>query len=148
MRILLAVDASLCSDCAVEDVCHHAWPPDTEIEVVSVAHTRVPRILEPTWFLMAFHEEALEQARHEAAACLEHARARLAATVPEAHLTATLLEGTPSKEIVGDARRWHADLIVVGSHGRSLPGRLLHGSVSTAVARQAPCQVDVVSAAH
>lgn len=148
MKVLLAVDSSTCSECAVEDVCHHRWPPETEIEVVSVAHTRVPRILEPTWFMIALHEEAREEARSAAAACIERAQARLASILPASHVTTTLLEGAPARQIVDEARRWHADLIVVGSHRRTLPGRIVHGSVSKAVARRAPCPVDVVLAPH
>lgn len=37
-----------------------------------------------------------------------------------------------------------ADLVVVGSHGRSGIGRLLFGSVSTQVAHHAPCPVVIV----
>ena len=63
MKVLLAVDRSTPSDRAVEDVRHHAWPPGTEIEVVSVAHTRWPLIPEPMWFFVALHESALDEAR-------------------------------------------------------------------------------------
>jgi nucleotide-binding universal stress UspA family protein len=53
-------------------------------------------------------------------------------------------EGDPKSTIVEDAARWHADLIVLGSHGRKGVDRFLMGSVSDAVARHAPCSVEVV----
>ena len=48
---------------------------------------------------------------------------------------------TPAPAVMQEAEGWHADLIVVGSHGRSAIGRLLLGSVSKQVATEAPCSV-------
>jgi nucleotide-binding universal stress UspA family protein len=53
-------------------------------------------------------------------------------------------EGEPGESIVDAATAEHADLIVVGSHGRSGVGRFLIGSVSDHVVRHAPCPVLVV----
>ena len=52
--------------------------------------------------------------------------------------------GRPADAIVDVARDWSADLIVVGSHGRSGVGRVLLGSVAESVVRRAPCPVLVV----
>ena len=46
--------------------------------------------------------------------------------------------------VVDVARKWRADLIVVGSHGRTGLGRILLGSVSDYVAHHAPCSVQIV----
>jgi len=53
-------------------------------------------------------------------------------------------EGDPGESIVEAAVAERADLIVVGSHGRSGVGRFLIGSVSDHVVRHAPCPVLVV----
>jgi universal stress protein A len=45
---------------------------------------------------------------------------------------------------VDEARREKADLIVVGSHGRSGMAKLLLGSVAAHVVSHAPCSVLVV----
>lgn len=55
-------------------------------------------------------------------------------------------EGDPGESIIEAARAEHADLIVVGSHGRSAVGRFLIGSVSDHVVRNASCPVLVVRA--
>lgn len=52
--------------------------------------------------------------------------------------------GQPVREILDLADEIGADLIIVGSHGRGPVGRLLLGSVSTAVLHAALCPVLVV----
>jgi len=41
------------------------------------------------------------------------------------------------------AQQWGADLVVVGSHGRSPLGRLIFGSVSQKVLAYSPCSVRI-----
>jgi nucleotide-binding universal stress UspA family protein len=59
------------------------------------------------------------------------------------HVWKFLREGTPWKEVVESAREWSADLIAVGTHGRSGLSRLLLGSTAEEVARHGPCPVVV-----
>lgn len=54
--------------------------------------------------------------------------------------------GDPAAEIVRYAREHDVGLIVLGSHGRTGPSRLLLGSVAERVARLAPCPVVIVPA--
>ena len=60
--------------------------------------------------------------------------------------TYLLWEGEPGEAIVAAADAENADLIVVGSHGRSGVSRFLIGSVSDYVVRHAHCPVMVVRA--
>jgi nucleotide-binding universal stress UspA family protein len=52
-----------------------------------------------------------------------------------------LLVGEPATAIVEDAEKEGADLIVMGTHGRTGLSRLLMGSVAEAVVRRAKCPV-------
>jgi nucleotide-binding universal stress UspA family protein len=52
--------------------------------------------------------------------------------------------GDPGDMIVEAAVAEHADMVLVGSHGRGAVGRLFLGSVSEHVVRNAPCPVLVV----
>ena len=52
-----------------------------------------------------------------------------------------LRRGAPVREIAAEAAEWHADLIVLGTHGYAGVDRLLIGSVALGVAREAGCNV-------
>jgi nucleotide-binding universal stress UspA family protein len=56
------------------------------------------------------------------------------------------MEGEPSATIVQVARETSADLIVMGTHGRTGLARVLMGSVAEDVLRTAPCPVMTVKA--
>lgn len=58
--------------------------------------------------------------------------------------TLSVADGIPFVEIVRAAREAEADLIVMGSHGRTGLEHLLIGSVAERVVRKAPCSVLVV----
>ena len=55
-----------------------------------------------------------------------------------------LSEGNAANEILGVARETMCDIIVMGTHGRTGLDRLVLGSVSDVVLRQAPCPVVTV----
>ena len=55
-----------------------------------------------------------------------------------------LVDGEEATEILAFAEKAHADLIVMGTHGRSGFGRLIVGSVAEEVLRRAPCPVMTV----
>jgi nucleotide-binding universal stress UspA family protein len=57
------------------------------------------------------------------------------------HTIAELREGHPAAETVRAAEDLHADLIVMGTHGRTGFQRWVLGSVAEAVLRRAPCPV-------
>ena len=59
-------------------------------------------------------------------------------------LTTAVLAGSPAQEIVRYAADQQADLIVLGSHGRAMVGRLLLGSVADRVLHHAGRAVLVV----
>jgi len=78
-----------------------------------------------------------EQARDEQQRLLE----QVVPPDPQIRYEHRILDGAPSDAIVDLAEREKADLIVMGTHGRSGLKRLLMGSVAEAVVRRAPCPV-------
>jgi len=145
MKILLAIDGSSFSDCAVEEVAQRTWPSATEVKVLTVLERPILPAAEP-WTLPDNYFEELERASEEhAKTAIERAVSRLKAR-PESNLrvTSVIIEGHPRHAIVDEADRWGADLIVVGSHGYRGLTRLWVGSISKAVASQARCSVEIV----
>jgi nucleotide-binding universal stress UspA family protein len=55
--------------------------------------------------------------------------------------TGVLLEGIPHEQIVRAARRRRADVLVMGTHGRTGLARFFLGSVTARVVATAPCPV-------
>ena len=106
---------------------------DTRITVVAAAQAPAPPGQDlPVW------AEGLEERQRE----LEDARRRLAETGRDAEVVAVL--GAPADVLVEEAKKRGADLIVVGRRGLSGAERLVMGSVSSKVARTAPCSVLIV----
>jgi nucleotide-binding universal stress UspA family protein len=60
---------------------------------------------------------------------------------PEIRVESRIVEGEPASAILDAARDLSADIIVLGSHGRTGLSRLLMGSVAEHVVRHATCPV-------
>lgn len=59
-------------------------------------------------------------------------------------VSTSVATGDAKAVILDEATQWRADLIVVGSHGRTRLERFLLGSVSEAIARHTSCSVEIV----
>ncbi len=93
---------------------------------------------------------AIVQVQTQASKVLEEARELtgeasllVKADFPQWNVRAEALVGTPSLALIQKADKWDADLVVVGSHGRSALGRFFLGSVSKKVATESHCSVRV-----
>jgi nucleotide-binding universal stress UspA family protein len=147
MRILLAVDMSECSDAAVRALSAQFAAGDHEVKVLyDVAweeHLPASYLFAQgsagAAAVVAFREELLRDANAYVDRVASALRAQGFSVTTE-----VVAEGDPRTVILDSAANWPADLIVVGSHGRSGLDRFLLGSVSERVVRHAPCSVEVV----
>jgi nucleotide-binding universal stress UspA family protein len=146
VNVLLAVDGSACSDAAAAAVAAQFHRATTAVRVLHVDEW--PKDLPPS---LAFAEgptaarEVLashERRRGEAEALVSRVRARLEAAGLRA--TAEVRAGDARQVILDCAAEWPADLVVLGSHGKTALDRVLLGSVSDSVARHARCSVQIV----
>lgn len=71
----------------------------------------------------------------------EEGLARVAVAAPASIAGRTVLHGPTAEEVVRYATEVNADLIVMGTHGRTGLAHVLLGSVAERVVRKAPCAV-------
>jgi nucleotide-binding universal stress UspA family protein len=142
MKILLAVDNSKFSEAATEAVLKLVKPQDTRVRVLSVKEQ--PAHL--TAGGMAGYDPELDNELKEEVTEGEELVSKTAELLRSKgfEVTSSAEWGDPKYKIIDIAEEWGADLIVLGSHGRSGLRRFLMGSVSEAVARHAHCSVTIV----
>lgn len=142
-RIVLAHDGSTYARAA--EALLSRWPifGSAAIEVVSVAQQRGPWHLPPSATLYTpttpDYFEAYREVLREHTAIAEEAAARLGREGLRA--SAVVVEGDPAKALLGAAESHQADLILLGTHGRTGLQRLLLGSVARNVMVHAPVSV-------
>lgn len=145
MKILLAVDGSVCSDAAVEALAKRPWPPQSEVKVITAAEMPVPVGMEPWAVSPDYFEELDKSVRKAAQTVLDSALVKLRTTEDKTlKVSSEIIPGPPRQVIVDEAEKWGADLIVMGSRGLGAWNRLLLGSVSSAVVHHAKCSVEIV----
>jgi nucleotide-binding universal stress UspA family protein len=142
MKIVLGVDDSAHSQAALEYVRKTPWPTDTQVIVVSSVPLPVGLLsgLTPVtgmevgvWLkeLTTLHTQLVAASEKS----LQSAGLATRGEVPQ---------GDPRECLVEVAKKERADLVILGSHGRSGLGRLLLGSVASHVVAHSPCSVLVI----
>jgi nucleotide-binding universal stress UspA family protein len=151
VRILLAVDGSEPSKAAVEAVKGRTWPPGSIVRVLSVAQPVYP--LPPASGSMLYgagpYPPYTDASSEMVGRSLENEAWDLAKRTANSlrdigcETEAVADRGDPRDVILDQSADWHADLIVLGSHGRTGFRRWVLGSVAESVVRHAPCSVEV-----
>jgi len=140
VKILIGVDESPFSKAALDYVKRISWPSGTRIRVVSASppvftgsvEANAPAVIAQ---LIQDQNRMHTQFAESAAQALQG---------PGRSVEAAMIPGDPRSTLVDEARAIGADLLVVGSHGRSGLSRLVLGSVANYVASHAPCSVLIV----
>ena len=155
MKILIAYDGSACAEAALDDLQRAGLPDDAEAVVMSVTEVWLPApppsSFEVVEMARAVHVPAdmtrvyshNSPAVHAAQALADRAATRLRTNFPGWQVTTEAAAGSPRRELIHQADQWKPDLIVVGSHGHSMLGRLVLGSVSQGVLTDAHCSVRI-----
>jgi nucleotide-binding universal stress UspA family protein len=123
-NILIPIDNSVFSDAAVQWLSNFRWSPETKFIVAAVVE----------------QDTDLEQVEESL-----NKRARdLSRFLNTNNVVFEMESGETCSTIMELGQKHSADLIVMGSHGHSGLKKLILGSVSQAVLRDAPCAVAVV----
>lgn len=142
-RMLCAVDFSAASRDALRLAAEEAQASGAEL---IVAHAWVPPVLfvgEMVGLPASVIADMIGNAERELASWTTEARGFGATRVRSA-----FLHGAAWHEIVQLAKKDGADLIIVGTHGRTGLRHALLGSVAEKVVRHSPCAVLVVPPKH
>jgi len=142
-RILCPVDLS---DCSLRALAHAAalaaWY-ESRLAVLHVSVTAPMLGAPPSFGAGTIQSSAVDEA--DRAAELETLKQFIAGAVGDAPREITLVDGPdPRHEILAQARAFDANLLVMGTHGRTGVDHVLLGSVTEKVLRKASCPVLVV----
>ena len=156
MKIVIAYDGSDCANAALDDLKHAGLPAVAQAVVISVAEMSDSRA---SGFLIAREVSSKLTAAGLNVACAgvspvpEETQALTLKAVnsireifPFWDVSAETDFGSPAERILARAATLEADLIIVGSHGRSALGRLLLGSASQKIVTEAHCSVRIARA--
>ena len=137
-EILVAIDGSKMGEKVLQVALEEAHIWKAKINVIYVVETGLFSSLpmDNTWEVMY---SLLEKEGSEALA-----RAKEEATKRGVQITTQVKQGHAGNEILKAAEESHADLVIVGSHGKSDVDRLLLGSVSSFVVANSRASVLVV----
>ena len=132
LRVLVALDFSDCSRVALSEAFAVAerWSP-TSLLLLTVIPEQ-PDVGEG----MDLVEQSVDDLRRMVRAVRGE---RL--TPPGVTVQFAAVQGVAAEAIVAQAQQMHADLVVVGTHGRKGLDRLILGSVAETVVRNAHCSV-------
>jgi nucleotide-binding universal stress UspA family protein len=155
MKLLIAYDGSRCADAALDDLTHAGLPSKGEALVMTVAEVWLPPPPPSAYEIVEManepqgvrglerrymsHSQAVVDADRLAARAAERFRANF----PNWNVRHESVWGSPSWELFTKAEEFKADLLLVGSHGRSAFGRFFLGSISQWLLNETRCSVRV-----
>src|SRR5688572_10849755 len=146
-KILIAYDGTPGALAAIEDLRRAGLPGNSTAKIVTIADVWLPPP-PPADDLLG--ENSWDRRYHKAADLLRSAKknalegaCRIHELFPNWAVSNIAKPGSPAYEIIAEAKRWNADLIVVGSHGRTPLDRFFLGSVSHEIAADANCSVRI-----
>lgn len=150
-RILIAYDGSPGSDTILQDLSCAGIPRKIDVTVVTVADVWLPFDYPSSDPASSGPvPDAAREAHARACAEIESSRAtasgacaRLKLEHPEWRIQARAFGDSPGWRIVKEAEAFQADLVVLGSHGRSALEKFFLGSVAQKVAAEARCSVRI-----
>jgi nucleotide-binding universal stress UspA family protein len=140
MRVLVAYDGSEGAETASDLVAHLRLPSDTDLAVVAVVDTPAPALSAVDVPVRPLEDSDRElELRRSFADKLPTVAAKLGTA--DRSCETRILRGRPATELVKEAERWSADLMVIGSRRQGRLETLLLGSTSAEVVDHAPCPV-------
>lgn len=149
MRILIGCDERSSPEKLYYDLKRAGIPGSTEVYVLSVADVFVPPGYKTAESERPRNKAYLTRVDREIKKANDRAvymSQKLSPQFPLWDFRAGSAGGSPVMKILNKAQEWKADLIVVGSHGRSRVEKFFLGSVALKVLSESFCSVRIVRA--
>ncbi len=133
MKILIPVDDEKFADLQTDFFLRHQWTEPVSVCVLNVMHEMHPA-----------EANSLREARHYAESLVKKVVRKIEDSCPTAGIQIDIQEGHASETILRKAAEWNADIVVLGSHGRSGLAHAVLGSVAYEVLAASPCSTLIV----
>jgi len=148
MKVLITIDDSKFSEAVINEAANRSWGPKTEIMVLSVVAIPTSEHWQDWGLSVApkIKERLLSDAKmlvgKNVALLKEHLEVQK--NKEGIKIEGKIVEGHTCDSIARVASHWQADMIMMGSHGRTGIGRFLLGSIAEGVLLRAPCSVEII----
>ncbi|RYG17115.1 MAG: universal stress protein [Chitinophagaceae bacterium] len=139
-KILIAVDNSTCAEKAAKTGYEMASLCNAEVALINIIEP-APATVNPDFALAPVFLEAYDNSEENSNLLLKEIENKHGNSIKTTYLS---IIDTAGHGIVQQAEDWHADLIVIGTHGRGGLYHFLMGSVAEHVARKSACPVLIV----
>lgn len=139
-KILIAVDNSICSEKAAKAGYEMATKFNSEVALINIIEP-IPATVNPDFALAPVFLETYDNSEENSHILLKGLENKYSNGIKTTYLT---IIDTASHGIVKQAEEWGAELIVIGTHGRTGLYHFLMGSVAEHVARKSACPVLIV----
>ena len=138
-RILYATDYSKASEPALQQAVDLAKQNNAELTVVNVIEPVMPYVAGDDFGGAELYVRLEESTTKDAESSMQKLMRRLDRSKVKAK--SLVLKGNPHEQIVKTAKSKKADMIVIGTHGRTGLSKLFLGSVAGRVVSTATCPV-------
>lgn len=139
-KILIAVDNSVCATKAAQAGYELARKFDAEVALINIIEP-IPSTVDPDYTLAPAFLESYENSEENSKQLLQEIDKKYGEGMPTVYLS---MMDTASHGILQQAEEWNAELIVIGTHGRTGLYHFLMGSVAEHVARKSACPVLII----
>ena len=139
-RILIAVDNSTCAEKAAKTGYEMAELYGAEVALLNIVEP-APPIANPDFGFTPAIIDVYDNSLENSHVLLEEIEKKFGNSRKTTHLS---ILDTATNGILQQSEEWQADLIVIGTHGRTGLNHFLMGSVAEHVARKAACPVLII----
>lgn len=147
LRVVVAVDGSVDSKAALQEIAGRSWRPGTLFRLVVVADPHLETAMAWPGFLPQNFAQTNDQSGREWITRMAEAAAQIlfAAGLDVSNY---IYDGHPKDVLLRVCDEWRADAIFLGARGLNHGNRLALGTVASSIASRAPCTVELVRPAR